>query len=107
MSENAIGFLYNREGYQGKHVPHGWRSSFSTIMNELAERQLGQDARLLADRFIIDLMLAHTPSGMSATELVYNRARYMARRREIAGIWADMIMEGAVPSSEIINSPRR
>lgn len=107
MSENAIGFLYNREGYQGKHVPHGWRSSFSTIMNELAERELGQDARLLADRFIIDLMLAHTPSGMSATELVYNRARYMARRREIAGIWADMIMEGAVPSSEIINSPRR
>jgi len=107
MSENAIGYLYNREGYRGKHVPHGWRSSFSTIMNELAERELGQDIRLLTDRFIIDLMLAHTPTGMSATELIYNRARYMPRRRELAGIWAEMIMEGAVHTSKIINSPRR
>jgi len=47
-SENAIGYLYNREGYKGRHVPHGWRSSFSTIMNEQAERELGHDVRLLA-----------------------------------------------------------
>ncbi|CAO1652993.1 tyrosine-type recombinase/integrase [Parasphingorhabdus sp. NYA22] len=107
MTENAIGYLYNREGYKGKHVPHGWRSSFSTIMNEKAERELGQDRRLLADRFIIDLMLAHTPTGMSAKELVYNRASYMPRRRELAGIWADMIMEGALDTQQILNSPRR
>ena len=24
ISENAIGYLYNREGYKGRHVPHGW-----------------------------------------------------------------------------------
>lgn len=107
MSENAIGYLYNREGYKGKHVPHGWRSSFSTIMNEQAERELGTDLRLLADRLIIDLMLAHTPAGMSATELRYNRARYMDRRRELAQRWADMIMEGALPATEILDSPRR
>ncbi|WP_420493682.1 tyrosine-type recombinase/integrase [Qipengyuania pacifica] len=74
ISENAIGYLYNREGYQGRHVPHGWRSSFSTIMNEQAERALGSDVRLLADRMIVDLMLAHSPKGMSASELRYNRA---------------------------------
>lgn len=107
MTENAIGYLYNREGYKGKHVPHGWRSSFSTIMNEQAERELGTDMRLLADRLIIDLMLAHTPAGMSATELRYNRARYMERRRELALQWADMIMEGALPATEILHSPRR
>lgn len=107
MTENAIGYLYNREGYKGKHVPHGWRSSFSTIMNEQAERELGTDLRLLADRLIIDLMLAHTPAGMSATELRYNRARYMDRRRELAQRWADMIMEGALPATEILDSPRR
>jgi hypothetical protein len=107
MTENAIGYLYNREGYKGRHVPHGWRSSFSTIMNEQAERELGADLRLLADRLIIDLMLAHTPAGMSATELRYNRARYMDRRRELAQRWADMIMEGALPEAEIIDSPRR
>jgi len=107
MSENAIGYLYNREGYKGRHVPHGWRSSFSTIMNERAERELGQDLRLLADRMIIDLMLAHTPAGMSASELRYNRAAYMPRRRELAQRWADMIMVGALPTIEIVESPRR
>lgn len=107
ISENAIGYLYNREGYKGKHVPHGWRSSFSTIMNEQAERQLGQDRRLLADRLIIDLMLAHTPKSISASEMRYNRAAYIPRRRELAQLWADMIMEGALPVAEILDSPRR
>ena len=75
-------------------MPHGWRSSFSTIMNERAERELGTDLRLLADRLIIDLMLAHTPAGMSATELRYSRARYMDRRLA----WA------AFPSTHAITS---
>ncbi|MBU2340166.1 MAG: integrase arm-type DNA-binding domain-containing protein, partial [Alphaproteobacteria bacterium] len=100
ISENAIGYLYNREGYKGRHVPHGWRSSFSTIMNEQAEREVGTDVRLLADRLIIDLMLAHTPKGMSATELRYNRAAYMARRRELAQRWADIIMQDAISAVE-------
>ena len=76
-------------------------------MNEQAERDLGSDVRLLADRMIIDLMLAHTPKGMSASELRYNRAAYMPRRRELAQPWADMILEGAIAPAEIIDSPRR
>eukprot|EP00913_Durusdinium_trenchii_P021234 g19947.t1 len=51
MSENAMGYLLNRAGYNSRHVPHGFRSSFSSIMNE----------RFPADRFVIDLMLAHVP----------------------------------------------
>lgn len=88
-------------------MPHGWRSSFSTIMNELVERELGHDVRLLADRMIIDLMLAHSPKGMSASELRYNRAAYMPRRRELAQQWSDMIMVGALSAKEIVDSPRR
>jgi integrase len=38
MSENALGYLLNRAGYHGHHVPHGFRAAFSTIMNEWAER---------------------------------------------------------------------
>lgn len=56
MSENAIGYLLNRAGYHGHHVPHGFRAAFSTIMNEWAERQGSA-----SDRPIIDLMLAHVP----------------------------------------------
>lgn len=115
MSENAIGYLYNREHLRrsqtecdkDRHVPHGWRSSFSTIMNEQIEREAGQDIRLHGDRLVIDLMLAHTPKGMSASELRYNRAAYMPRRRELSQMWADKIMEGALSANQIILSPRR
>ena len=51
MSENAIGYLLNRAGYHRRHVPHGWRATFSTLMNE----------RHRGDRQVIDLMLAHAP----------------------------------------------
>src|SRR3546814_5034907 len=83
MSENAIGYLLNRAGYHGRHVPHGFRAAFSTIMNEWAERQGKKH-----DRKIIDLMLAHIPK--EKIEGAYNRAAYMPRRRELAQVWADI-----------------
>lgn len=107
MSENAVGYLYNREGWKGRHVPHGWRSSFSTIMNGRIERSHPGAERLLIDRLIIDLMLAHTPTGMSHSELVYNRQAYMERRRELAEEWAAIILEGAEPISVLISGRRR
>lgn len=107
LSENAVGYLYNREGWKGRHVPHGWRSSFSTIMNGRVERTHPGAERLLIDRLIIDLMLAHTPTGMSHSELVYNRQAYMERRRELAEDWAALILEGADPISTLISGRRR
>ena len=86
MSENAIGYLLNRAGYHGHHVPHGFRAAFSTIMNEWAERQ-GKDH----DRKVIDLMLAHVPK--EKVEGAYNRAAYMPRRRELAQVWADKVRQ--------------
>lgn len=107
LSENAVGYLYNREGWKDRHVPHGWRSSFSTIMNSRIERLFRGADRLLLDRLIIDLMLAHTPSGMSETELIYNRAAYMERRRELAEDWAAIILEGADPVGMLLQGRRR
>lgn len=107
MTENALNALYRRLGYKGRHVPHGWRTSFSTVMNERIERSLGTDERHMIDRLIIDLMLAHKPSGMSSDEFAYNRARFMGRRRELAMDWADLILEGAVPLDELLRGRRR
>lgn len=87
MSENAIGYLLNRAGYHGHHVPHGFRAAFSTIMNEWAERE-GKEH----DRKVIDLMLAHVPTGR--VEGAYNRAAYMPRRRELALVWSRMLSAG-------------
>lgn len=89
MSENTLGYMYSRNGYSGRHVPHGWRSTFSTIMNERAVEQRRPD-----DRAIIDAMLAHRPKGESGSEMAYNRAAYMPRRREIAQDWADLLLGG-------------
>ena len=95
LSENAIGYLYNRVGYHGRHVPHGWRAAFSTIMNE----------RHRPDRAIIDLMLAHVPSNK--VEAAYNRAQHMTRRRELAQEWANMLLDGLPAASALLDGPRR
>ncbi len=83
MSENTIGYMYARNGYSGRHVPHGWRSTFSTVMNERAIAE-----GYLADREIIDAMLAHKAKGISGSEMAYNRAVHMPRRRALAEAWA-------------------
>lgn len=93
MSENAMGYLLNRAGYHSKHVPHGFRSSFSTIMNE----------RFPADRQVIDFMLAHVPKDK--VESAYNRALYLPRRVEIAQAWADLLMQKAPPAGDLLKGP--
>ena len=95
MSENALGFVLLRLGYRGLHVPHGWRATFSTIMNE----------RHPGDRAVIDLMLAHQPKD--AVERAYNRAEHLARRRVLAQEWADLLLDGAVPAAGLLDGPRK
>jgi integrase len=95
LSENAIGYLYNRVGYHSRHVPHGWRAAFSTIMNE----------RNRKDRAIIDMMLAHVPKDK--VEAAYNRAQHLTRRRELAQQWADILLDGLAPASALLEGPRR
>lgn len=95
MSENALGYLLNRAGYHHRHVPHGWRSTFSTVMNE----------RFPADRPVIDLMLAHVPKDK--VESAYNRAAHLERRLALAQLWADLIMEGRPAARDLLTGRRR
>ena len=102
MSENTIGYMYSRNGYSGWHVPHGWRATFSTIMNERAIQERRPD-----DRAIIDAMLAHKPTGMSGSEMAYNRALHMERRRELAGQWADMLIVDLRSADDLLDGQAR
>lgn len=95
MSENAIGYLLNRAGYHHKHVPHGWRATFSTVMNE----------RYKADRDVIELMLAHVPENKVAG--AYNRAEHLQRRKQLAQTWADLLLDGAKPAASLLEGPMR
>ncbi|MDF1816413.1 MAG: tyrosine-type recombinase/integrase [Verrucomicrobiales bacterium] len=90
MSEGTILSLINRMGYKGQIVGHGFRSMFSTIMNE---NGFNRDA--------IERQLAHVESNM--VRAAYNRAEYMQERREMMQWWSDFI-ESKLPDSEKIRS---
>lgn len=93
ITDSTISKLYRTAGFRGRHVPHGWRASFSTVMNELAAKK-----NRPGDRAVIDLMLAHVDDDVEAA---YNRAAYMPRRRQLAQLWADMLL-AKMPSAEDI-----
>lgn len=95
MSENALGYLLNRAGYAGQYVPHGWRATFSTVMNEAYPE----------DRAVIDLMLAHVPKD--EVEAAYNRALRLPRCRELAQPWADMLLADMTPAAAIVGGRMR
>lgn len=82
LGEAAIGALYDRAGYAGRHVPHGWRASFSTILNE----RLGETWSTAIDR-----ALAHVAIGK--VEAAYNRAEQLGRRRELFETWAHILTQ--------------
>ena len=85
LGEGAIGALYVRAGYAGRHVPHGWRATFSTVMNE----------RLPAERGTIDRALGHVlkreDGSVAKVESAYNRAQLLAPRRRIYETWAEIL----------------
>lgn len=99
ISDSTVSKLYIEAGYRDRHVPHGWRSSFSTIMNERA-----MAAKNPGDRVVIDIMLAHVQDGV---EPIYNRAAYMPRRREIAQEWADLLLDGMPSPTDLLLMRRR
>lgn len=80
IAAGAIRELYDRAGFAGRHVPHGWRASFSTILNE----ELGPSWR-----FDIDAALGH--AGKGKVEAAYNRSAQLARRRELMERWGQML----------------
>lgn len=99
ISDSTLSQLYLDAGYRDRHVPHGWRASFSTIMNERAAEE-GREG----DRAVIDLMLAHVKGDVEAA---YNRASYMPRRRVLAQEWADLLIVGLQAPSALLEGPRR
>jgi integrase len=79
LGQGALRDLYAELGYAGRHVPHGWRASFATIMNE----------RHPDYRHAIDLALAHSPKDK--VEAAYNRSEQLQRRRWLFDRWADLL----------------
>jgi len=96
MNVNALSNLLKDAGYLDRHVPHGFRASFSTIMNQRGP-----------NRDPIEAHLAHRKKG---TEGAYNRAEYLDQRRALVADWAALIMAGAPAMGDVMtiksNRPR-
>jgi integrase len=95
MSENALSYLLQRAGLAGRHVPHGWRATFSTVMNETFP----------GDADVIERILAHAPRNK--VRAAYNRASYFERRSELLQVWADMLLAEAEDVDVPIHGARR
>jgi integrase len=90
---NALLNLHAAAGLAGRHTPHGWRATFSTILN-LRRRQ---------DRDEINRALAHLPDDFDEVEAAYNRAEFLELRRDIFDDWAALLCgagDKAVPLPE-------
>lgn len=80
IGRGSIGAMYVRAGYEGRHVPHGWRSSFSSILN----LDMGKDFR--GD---IDRALGH--SEKDKVEAAYNRSVMIGQRTAIFDRWGELL----------------
>lgn len=80
MSENTPNKALHDMGYKGKHCLHGFRSSFSSIMNE---RNGNPD--------VIEACLAHAKTDK--VRAAYNRAEYITARADLLQQWADLLTE--------------
>jgi integrase len=77
-------------GLRRRHTVHGWRATFSTILNE-ADPGAGR---------VIDVMLAHKAFG--EVEGRYNKATFIAQRRALATTWADQLLDGLPSASAMV-----
>lgn len=66
-------------GYQGKHVPHGFRHTASTLLNN--QQLFSVDA--------IEVQLAHSDSNKIRG--TYNKAQYLPERRKMMQYYADYL----------------
>jgi integrase len=78
ISENTMLYALYRMGYHGRATGHGFRALASTCLNELGWK--GE---------VIERQLAH--AERNKVRAAYNRAQYLAERRQMMQAWADFI----------------
>ncbi len=82
IGEKAIGALYDRAGFEGRHVPHGWRATFSTVMNERG-----------ADSADVERALAHSLKDKVKAAYDRSRSARLQRLRDLFQEWADLLVD--------------
>jgi integrase len=82
ISENFLSYQYKKLGYQGRHNPHGWRSSFRTIAAEkYKEHKFPFE--------VIETQLHHK-IGDKVTQ-AYLRTDFLEERRNLLKWWEEFL----------------
>jgi integrase len=89
ISENTILYALYRMGYHNRATGHGFRSTASTILNELGFH---------GD--VIERQLAH--SSKNKVRAAYNKAQYLPERARMMQQWADLLDELAEANSNVV-----
>lgn len=89
MSENTINKVLERMGYKGRVVGHGFRSIFSTVLNDH-----GFDSK------VVDRQLAHV--GRDKIEAAYNRAEYNKQREHLMQWWGAFLDDQLQDSKRLV-----
>lgn len=79
LHREALSNALRAMGFQGKHATHGFRSTFRTMARE----RLG----IAAD--VLEAQLAHVKKD--AIQQAYDRAAFVAERKEVMQTWADYL----------------
>jgi integrase len=79
ISEGAMNQGLKRMGYQGRHCPHGFRTTASTMLNEQG-----------FNRDWIERQLAHEDTNQ--IRAVYNDAQYLEDRVKMMGWWSEELL---------------
>lgn len=82
ITGQSLSKALERIGYKGIMTVHGFRSTFSTMMNE-RKIDIGTDAD------VIESQLAHVQSNQ--VRAAYNHADYLEQRRALMQKWADYL----------------
>ena len=78
MTATTLNRALDRMGYTGRFSCHGFRSTASTILNEMGYRP-----------DVIERQLAHT--DRNKVRAIYNRAEYLPERKEMLQYWANYL----------------
>jgi integrase len=89
ISENTVLYALYRMGYHSRATGHGFRSTASTILNELG---------FAGD--VIERQLAH--SSKNKVRAAYNKAQYLPERARMMQHWADLLDELARADSNVV-----
>jgi integrase len=88
ISENTVLYGLYRMGYHSRATGHGFRTTASTILNELG-----------FDSDAIERQLAH--GEKDKVRAAYNRAKYLDKRKAMMQAWADYL-DGKNDSEKVV-----